>query len=104
MERTGRKRAVVRMIILLLITVAVIAGVWLGADSTKQRLTQKGLETTQQNLRRGAVACSALEGRYPQSLQYLMDNYNITVDESRYQVSYSIFASNLMPDITVTVK
>ena len=104
MERTGRKRSAVRMIILLLITAAVIAGVWLGADSTKQRLTQKGLETTQQNLRRGAVACYALEGRYPQSLQYLMDNYNITVDESRYQVSYSIFASNLMPDITVTVK
>ena len=52
-------------------------------------------------LRRACVACYAAEGSYPSDLNYLKERYGIQVDETRYTVYYNIFASNLMPDITV---
>ena len=55
-------------------------------------------------IRRGAAACYADEGVYPDTLNYLVEHYGIRIDESRYVVDYSIFAENLMPDITVLKK
>ena len=52
-------------------------------------------------IRRAAVACYAAEGIYPPDLTYLEEHYGVQVDEARYTVGYSVFASNLMPDITV---
>ena len=52
-------------------------------------------------LRRASVACYAAEGIYPPNLDYLREHYGIQIDETRYMVVYDVFASNLMPDITV---
>jgi hypothetical protein len=62
---------------------------------------QQGRQQLEEAIRRAAVACYAAEGIYPPDLDYLESRYGIQIDESRYAVSYEIFASNLMPDITV---
>ena len=41
---------------------------------------------------------------YPPDYEYLKDNYGIRVDEEKYAVFYSVFASNMMPDVTVIEK
>ena len=48
-----------------------------------------------------ALTCSAVEGAYPTSLEYLRSHYGLAYDESRYMVRYDAFASNLLPEITV---
>ena len=55
----------------------------------------------EQALQRTAVACYAVEGAYPESLEYMQEHYGIQYDEERFTVMYMVFASNLMPDITV---
>ncbi|MBQ6799247.1 MAG: hypothetical protein IJP11_08425 [Oscillospiraceae bacterium] len=55
-------------------------------------------------LRRAAVACYAAEGVYPPDLAYLESHYGVQIDRNHYIVNYSIFAENLMPDITVLEK
>ena len=52
-------------------------------------------------LRRSCVACYAAEGVYPPDLAYLEEHYGVQIDEERFTVSYVVFGSNLMPDITV---
>lgn len=52
-------------------------------------------------IRRAAVTCYAVEGRYPESLDYLLENYGVVVDRSRYAVRYEAFAVNFMPSILV---
>ena len=47
------------------------------------------------------MACYAAEGIYPPDLDYLEEHYGLQIDRDRYTVFYQIFASNLMPDITV---
>lgn len=55
-------------------------------------------------VRRAALACYAAEGFYPPDVAYLRANYGLRYDEDRYRVVYDVFASNLMPDITVLEK
>lgn len=55
-------------------------------------------------LRRSCVACYAAEGVYPPNLDYLRSRYGVQVDEERYTVHYEVFASNLMPTITILEK
>jgi len=61
----------------------------------------EGRQQLEDAVRRGAVACYAAEGIYPPNLEYLEEHYGIQVDRERYTVMYEVFASNLMPDVTV---
>lgn len=58
-------------------------------------------ERLEEALSRAAVACYALEGAYPPDLEYLIENYNVQINTDRFTVKYELYASNLMPDITV---
>jgi len=69
-------------------------------ESTKQN--QK--ESLEKALKRGVIECYALEGYYPESLDYLIENYHIIYNEDEFDVKYEIFASNIMPTITVIQK
>ncbi len=58
-------------------------------------------ERLQEALSRAAVACYAIEGAYPPNLEYLIENYDVQINTERFTVKYELYASNLMPDITV---
>ena len=70
-------------------------------ESLDSGRSAENLRQLEEALRRGCVACYAAEGVYPPDLEYLKENYGVQVDETRYTAYYSVFASNLMPDITV---
>lgn len=79
------------LIVVLLLSIANV-----GKDSRKDGVRQ--LETS---IRRSVTACYASEGVYPPNLEYLKNHYGLQVNEDRYVVHYTIFAENMMPDITV---
>lgn len=64
----------------------------------------QGKQQLEEVLRRTAVACYAAEGFYPPSVSYMQEHYGLQFDEGSYAVHYEVFASNLMPDITVLEK
>ena len=72
-----------------------------GIFSFLSRAEEEGASTLQDAVTRACVQCYAIEGRYPPSVQYLEERYGIQIDEERYAVFYSGFASNVMPEITV---
>lgn len=55
-------------------------------------------------LKRSVMQTYALEGRYPSSLDEIIEQYHITYDQDTFAVEYQITASNMMPDITVIKK
>ena len=65
---------------------------------------KEGKEQLEQALLRSVVACYAVEGIYPPSVDYIKEHYGIQIDEEKYLVQYEVFAENLMPDITVLEK
>ncbi len=50
---------------------------------------------------RSCVHEYANTGAYPESLEDIQETYGIHIDNDKYMVHYEIFASNIMPKITV---
>lgn len=75
-----------------------------GLSSVSRTTEEQQLQSLSSAIRRSAVHCYATEGAYPDSLVYLKNHYGIAYDEDKYLVDYQIFASNLMPEITVIIR
>lgn len=88
------------------IACAAVAALTTGAIAGRigRGVSEEELALLSQQVRRAAVACYASEGRYPQSLDYLEHEYGLRYDSVRYAVRYDAFASNVMPDISVSVR
>ena len=63
-----------------------------------------GKQQLEDALHRAAVACYASEGFYPPNVGYMVQHYGLQYDDTAYRVHYEVFASNLMPEITVVEK
>jgi hypothetical protein len=81
--------------------IAIAALILTGLSSTEKAGDAEQAKLLRDSISRAVVSCYALEGGYPESLQYLVENYNVRIDESKFIVHYTIFASNIMPDIDI---
>ena len=88
-------------IVVALLMAALLVGVWLLVSGLATAHNNAETQFVYDAVRNAALTCYAVEGAYPESLQYMRDNYGLAYDESRYLVSYDAFASNLLPDIFV---
>ena len=96
MKAYRREIAIVLATLLLLVGVlALVSRVGKGSDTAQTQFVVDAVHNA-------ALTCYAVEGAYPSNLDYLRQNYGLAYDQSRYMVRYSAFASNLMPDISVT--
>jgi hypothetical protein len=50
---------------------------------------------------RALITCYAAEGSYPSSLSYLERHYGVIIDHEKYIVNYGVFASNVVPEVTL---
>ena len=72
-----------------------------GLQQADESSNSEGLRVAENSINRAVINCYASEGMYPPNFEYLKEHYGISVDEDKYIVHYDIFASNIMPDITV---
>ncbi len=89
----------------LLVSAALAAGfLYLftaGMGRVAERTKEENRNALVEAIRRASVQCYAIEGRYPPSVEYLEEHYGISIDRTAYNVFYSGWASNIMPDITI---
>ena len=82
-------------------TVAIMLMVASGLQRTEESSRAEGLRILEDSIRRAVVTCYAIEGRYPESIEYIEANFGIHIDRTRFVVHYRVFASNILPEITV---
>lgn len=56
------------------------------------------LKTTLEN---SITMCYAVEGVYPESVEYLGANYGFIYDKEKYIIHYDCFASNIRPSVMI---
>ena len=61
-------------------------------------------ESLESALIRNITYCYAVEGSYPESLDYLKEHYGLTYDEDRFFVDYQVIGANILPDVTIIEK
>lgn len=86
------------LVVFVLVAVLIIQGIG-RASSVSDR---EELELARRAIRQAAVSCYAMEGAYPASYEELKARTGLAIDEEKYAVFYEVFASNIMPEITVT--
>ena len=62
---------------------------------------QRQEEALQNAVNRDITICYAQEGRYPEDLKYLEDNYGLTWDKKEFSVKYQVVGANIRPYVTV---
>jgi len=85
----------------ILFTLVVMGMIIYGLRQTEASSRAEGLRVLEDSVRRAVVTCYAIEGSYPESVEYIEEHYGVHIDRTKYIVHYSIFASNIMPDIAV---
>jgi len=85
----------------VIFTVVVVGMILFGLRQTEESSRAEGLRVLEESIRRAVVINYAVEGRYPESIADVEEKYGISIDKTKYIVHYSVFASNIMPDIAV---
>ena len=85
----------------VIFTAAIMVMVIFGLRQTEESNNAEGLRILEDSLRRAVVMNYAIEGRYPASIEYIEEHYGIHIDRSKFVVHYQVFASNILPEITV---
>lgn len=88
-------------ILSVLLFFLVIGAFSYGITQVADRTQERALETLENALDRGITRCYSLEGRYPDSLEYLEQNYGLVYDKERFLVMYQPVASNIRPVVQV---
>ena len=89
-------------IAIVLLMLLLLGGTWAVVSRLGTTSGEAQTQFVTDAVHNAALTCYAVEGAYPTNLEYLRKNYGLAYDQSRYQVRYDAFGSNLMPDIRVT--
>ena len=85
----------------VIFTLLVIAVIVVGLRKTEISSRAEGLRLLEDSLMRAVIQNYAIKGVYPDSIRTIEERYGVYIDRTRYVVHYRIFASNILPVITV---
>lgn len=94
-------RGALTYIVPLVIFAAMMAWFLLAMRNADSSAKQKELSALKSNVENGITMCYAVEGAYPESVEYLTENYGLVYDKDKYIIDYSRFADNIRPSVNV---
>lgn len=94
-------RGALSYIIPLAIFAAMLAWFLLAIHSADSSAKQKELSALRATVENGVTICYATEGIYPESVEYLTENYGLIYDSDKYIIDYDRFADNIRPTVRV---
>ena len=94
-----------RHLLISLLLFFIFAGILFCAfDNASSASKQEDIARVSESIHSGILNCYAIEGKYPESLDYLEDNYGLYFNEDLYQIHYRYLGSNMMPEYKVFLK
>lgn len=72
-----------------------------GLDSMSEKSAAEQKKNLEKAVWSGITQCYAIEGRYPEDLQYLQKEYGLQYDANTFFIDYQVLGANMMPDVTV---
>lgn len=89
---------------MIIVFIAVLVWFLIGLRSAGDATRSGKLESVKRSVENGITLCYSIEGVYPESLQYLTENYGLAYDSESYIIHYDCFADNVRPTVTVMEK
>lgn len=92
----ARRRNTIIALVVFVAALVIAAIVFTTAQSAIREQSALSMRTSILN---AAKQCCAIEGAYPQSLNYLEEHYGLVVNSTDYLVTYECFADNVVPSV-----
>lgn len=73
----------------------------LAISNAGESTSRNELAAVRSTVENGITMCYAIEGAYPEDLEYLVENYGVIYDSQKYIVYYDRFAANIRPTVSV---
>lgn len=70
-------------------------------NAITERTNEAQKEILQSAVENAMRTCYAIEGKYPDSIDYLIENYSLRYNEERFHIYFDAFATNVMPDVRI---
>ena len=96
-----RKPFFVSYLIPIIFSMGMVVMVMYGLSVTENSSHSEGVRILEESIRRAVITCYAIEGSYPSDISHIEEYYGVFIDRARYKVHYDIFASNIMPSISI---
>jgi len=93
--------SLVRGVSPLLFTGIIIVVLLFGFSQAEDASRSEGVRLLEETIFRVVIHSYAINGHFPESIDYIIENYNVFIDRTRFLVHYDVFASNMLPDIMV---
>lgn len=90
--------------LVVLVACAIVAGYWLASTNLRVGSLEENSSSVREAVLSSARQCCAIEGTYPSSIEYLEEHYGLSVNHKDYLITYEAFSSNILPEVTVTVR
>jgi hypothetical protein len=97
--REKRSYGAVKLILFAAAVLAVVLLIVSAVSSLEESRRDEEIRMMKEAIVRAAVQCYALEGRYPSGLEYLEEQYGLTLDRDHYTYHYLPIGENIMPRI-----
>ena len=88
----------------IIAAVILIAAVFAWAHKASEDSFEEQAEAIRDTVSRRALQCYVIEGAYPESLDYLVENYGLAVNREDYKIVYIPYAENLPPEVKLIYK
>ena len=102
--KNGRYVYLRTLLVTLMVLAVLISGAVLLLNYVEETSQEAQIGLVRDAVRNAVLTCYAVEGAYPQDIEYLVENYGLAYDTDRFFISYDAFASNVFPDIRVIMK
>ena len=101
MYQDYKDRKWILAVILIAVSGLFLLGRFFLSEKTRNDVSEESAAAIVRAVEATALQCYVIEGAYPQSLEYLQENYGLTLNTEDFLVVYTPFAENLPPDVLV---
>lgn len=93
-----------KVIVAIALVVLCIVAIVVAFNVIAPNVASHGTVSLKNSIIQSANQCYAIEGSYPYNLEYLENNYGLSVNHDDYSITYEVFADNVAPNVVVVEK
>ena len=70
-------------------------------SNASNEIDENEVKTLRTSIDKAIVNCYAIEGAYPESIEYIEEKYGVVIDRDKFIVIYEILGPNVLPNVIV---
>lgn len=85
----------------ILLFVGIILFFTISITNASKEIDDNEIITLRKSIDKAVINCYAIEGAYPESLEYIEENYGVVIDRDKFIVIYEVLGPNVLPNVIV---